>query len=162
MFHFSFSFHVFFALISELQAFSTSHYYEDTLQSFGTSSNNLLNPTTEFYHYEDFTDHKYFEDTTNTIKPIDLEKMDHDLETKEEDNNDDDLEKKDYAHFGLIDKLGNNNNAESGGQILKNALFIHHLLLQYIIFKVWNELAHLASKPKQIVEIGIEFRWNKT
>ena len=62
--------------------------------------------------------------------------MDHDLETKEKDNNDDDLEKKDYAHFGLIDKLGNNNNAESGGQILKNALFIHHLLLQYIIFKV--------------------------
>ena len=59
------------------------------------------------------TDHKYFEDTTNenTFKPIDLEKMDHDLETKEEeDNNDDDLEKKDYAHFGLMDKLGSNKN----------------------------------------------------
>ena len=36
--------------------------------------------------------------------------MDHDLETKEEDNNDDDLEKKDYAHFGLMDKLGSNKN----------------------------------------------------
>ena len=77
--------------------------------------------------------------------------MDHDLETKEEeDNNDDDLEKKDYAHFGLMDKLGSNKNKNcwiwrSNFEKCSISLFIHYLLLQYIIFKVWNELAHLAS-----------------
>ena len=121
---------VFLTLLSKTRGFATTQ-FEDPFTSFTTTSYSMN--YTSFDHYE------YFEDTTTTIllyeytiNPIDLEKTDHDLEM----DNDDDLEKKDYAHFGLIDKLGSKHNeADSKGRRVKNALLIL-LVLQYTLLKV--------------------------
>ena len=122
---------VFLALKSpKNRAFATTH-FEDPFTSFTTTS--------YYMNYTSFDHYEYFEDNTTTIllyeytiNPIDLEKTDHDLEM----DNDDDLEKKDYAHFGLIDKLGSKHNeADSKGRRVKNALLIL-LVLQYTLLKV--------------------------
>ena len=120
---------VFLTLLSKTRAFATTQ-FEDPFTSFTTTS--------YYMNYTSFDHYEYFEDITTTIlyeytiNPIDLEKTDHDLEM----DNDDDLEKKDYAHFGLIDKLGSKHNeADSKGRRVKNALLIL-LVLQYTLLKV--------------------------
>ena len=97
------------------------------------------NETTEFYEYEDYfetgtyAEHEYL-DYENIMESIDLEKVDPDLERDEQFDLE---EKKDYTHYGLIDKLGGDGDAKSKGHYKESNHLVFLLIAQVLKYNTF-------------------------